>query len=100
MKLLIEIPSEWPEWINLGCFGIREPQGFYKLCGAVLNGKPITEKYDGEMELEEAKDILKDICVMCPYGSKDVNSCDIFYCDKREAVQRILAEVDKQFEQT
>lgn len=44
--------------------------------------------------VEEAIKTLKEICcTRCPYGSQDMDSCDIRGCDEREAI-KILEQFD------
>jgi len=43
--------------------------------------------------VEEAIKTLKEICcIRCPYGSQDMDSCDIRGCDEREAIKILEQE--------
>ena len=45
------------------------------------------------MTREEAYEILKTgICLICAYGCKNMDDCDISYCDIRDAVKTVMEE--------
>lgn len=45
------------------------------------------------MTREEAYETLKTgICLMCAYGCKNMDDCDISYCDIRDAVKTVMEE--------
>lgn len=45
------------------------------------------------MVKEEALKTLKEnLCSMCAYGSQCMESCDIRYCDNRDAIESLSAE--------
>ena len=44
----------------------------------------------GERGVKEAIKTLKEnCCVMCAYGSQDMESCNIRYCDNRDAIKAL-----------
>jgi hypothetical protein len=44
-------------------------------------------------EKEKAIEILKgNLCTVCAYGSQNMMSCDIKYCDNREAIKALEQE--------
>ena len=48
------------------------------------------------MTREEALKILeKNSCSLCAYGSKNMESCDIKYCDNREAIKVLKQDLDE-----
>lgn len=45
------------------------------------------------MTREEALETLKEnLCAICAYGSQNMMSCDIKYCDNREAIKALEQE--------
>ena len=45
------------------------------------------------MTKEKAIKTLKEnYCAMCAYGSQDMDSCDISYCDNKEAIKALEQE--------
>lgn len=48
------------------------------------------------MTREEAiKTLEENICNLCAYGSKNMESCDIRYCDSKEAIETLKQETDE-----
>lgn len=48
------------------------------------------------MTKEEAiKTLEENNCSLCNYGSKNMESCDIRYCDNREAIKVLKQEIDE-----
>lgn len=40
---------------------------------------------------KELKELQEVICCGCPYGADNMKACDIAYCDKREAFNKVKA---------
>lgn len=40
---------------------------------------------------KELKELQEVICCGCPYGADNMKACDIVYCDKREAFNKVKA---------
>lgn len=40
---------------------------------------------------KEFKELQEVICCGCPYGADNMKTCDIVYCDKREAFNKVKA---------
>lgn len=40
---------------------------------------------------KELKELQEVICCGCPYGADNMKACDIAYCDKREAFNKVNA---------
>lgn len=43
---------------------------------------------------KELKVLQEVICCGCPYGADNMKACDIAYCDKREAFNKVKASYE------
>lgn len=41
MQMIIDIPEEWPKWLEQGCFGARVKHWEYEVLGAIARAIPI-----------------------------------------------------------
>lgn len=45
---------------------------------------------------KELKELQEVICCGCPYGADNMKACDIVYCDKREAFNKVKAAYENE----
>lgn len=48
---------------------------------------------------KELKELQEVMCCGCPYGADNMKACDIAYCDKREAFNKVKAAYQKKKKQ-